>query len=132
MVTYLLKFSGGWQSSYSCWSRGDYSETFLKENISISSAFRTEEYNASFFTNFDYNGTHVKCQTDEDWADKWFDVSNQYVPVFPIACITSDAPVADFRWSPRYGLYVNYLILYTITQNHTLDCKSLDRVDITT
>ena len=128
----MLTFPDGYAiNSYSCWSRGDYTENFLKENISISSDFRTEKYNASFFTNFDYNGTHVKCPTDEEWADKWFDVSNQYAPVFPIACITSDAPVANFRWTPRYGLYVNYLILYTITQNHGLDCKGLDRADIT-
>ena len=90
---------------FSCWSRKDYSEKFLKRELNISNSYRYEEYNASFTASFQFNGTSghptsIKCKNDIDkWAQTWYDVSYQS-PYFP--CNTSSIPIiANFLWNGR-------------------------------
>ena len=84
--------------SFWCWSRKDYDENYLKK-LNISIAYKEETFN-SFSTTFTYNGSHVKCDSEEEWAQTWFDLSNYLIPVPPIPCVTntSSIPVASFQW----------------------------------
>ena len=88
------------RSSFWCWSRKDYNETFLR-SINISIGFREESFE-SFSTNFQYNGSHVKCKSEEALAEKWVEVSNPLVYVSPIPCVTNNkrVQVASFLWDP--------------------------------
>ena len=87
------------RSSFWCWSRKDYNETYLRSrNIDI--GFREESFE-SFSTNFQYNGSHVKCKSNHSWVQNWIDVSNPFVYVSAIPCVASNkrVPVASFLWS---------------------------------
>ena len=83
-----------------CWSRKDHEEDFLKKNISIATSYRQEQYNTSFYAKFDYNGSHVKCHSDKEWAEKWYNVNISVGNVNDISCNTSSVPIAKFGWWP--------------------------------
>ena len=93
------------RASYWCWSRKDYDEDYLK-HISISIAYRDETIN-SFSTSLKYNGSHVKCDSEEKWAQKWFQINNQGIYAPPVPCVTNSktVPVASFQWE-HYGKYL--------------------------
>ena len=44
-------------------------------------------------TKFEFNGTHVKCYSDEDWANHWFDITNPNVQLQYIPCVTDTIPI---------------------------------------
>ena len=52
-----------------------------------------------FATSFFYNPTRksIKCNSTEEWADSWIDVSSQWGNI-NLPCSTNDAPVATFYW----------------------------------
>ena len=87
-------------SSFWCWSRKDYDENYLK-TLNISIGYREETIIIDpFSTTFLYNGSHVKCSSEEYWAQTWVDISDQLLYVSPIPCVASTltAPSATFAW----------------------------------
>ena len=83
----------------------DYEETYLK-TLNISRAYTENKFN-SFSTSFLFNDSHVKCNSDEEWAETWFDITNQfqYGPLVPCVTNSSSVPVATFLWRP-YGEFL--------------------------
>ena len=55
-----------------------------------------------FTTSFIYNKTSksVKCDSSEEWAKNWTDVSGQYTNVDNVPCSTNIFPIAAFDWDP--------------------------------
>ena len=92
-------------NSFWCWSRMDYNETYLK-TLNISRAYTENKFN-SFSTIFLFNGSHVNCNSGEEWAETWFDITNQfqYGPLVPCVTNSSSVPVATFLWRP-YGVFL--------------------------
>ena len=99
---YFVRYVNSVRNSYWCMSRKDYNETYLK-SLKISTAFRNEKID-SFSTQFQYNKTHVKCNSTEEWLQLWYDTSNNFIYGQTIPCVTSslNVPVATFLWDP-YG-----------------------------
>ena len=98
------------EMNFWCWSRKDFSEDCLKNELNISTSYRYKEYNTSFTTSFQFNGTSehpasVKCNNDDDqWAQTWYDVSNDLQKPF-VPCNTSTIPmIANFKWDGRFKL----------------------------
>ena len=83
-------------------SRKDYNETHLK-SLKISEFLKKETID-SFSTRFQYNGSHVKCNSTEDWLQMWYDTENNLTNVQLFPCVTSspNVPVAIFLWE-NYG-----------------------------
>ena len=79
-------------------SRRDYNQTMLKK-IPISTSYVSvgKMYQA-FSTYFKTNGTHIKCNSNEEWAQDWFLLDD-----FTIApCNTSNFPIANIDgWGSR-------------------------------
>ena len=75
-------------------SRRDYNQTELKA-IPISTMYKSDgKMNQAFTTYFETNGTHVKCCSNEEWAQQWFELELfQDNP-----CNTSNVPVALIYW----------------------------------
>ena len=48
----------------------------------------------AFSTNFETNGTHFKCWSNEEWAQQWFKLDYG----LSAACSTSNFPVAYIYW----------------------------------
>ena len=85
-------------TSFWCWSRKDYNESYLK-TLNISIGYREETIVIDpFSTTFRYNGSHVKCSSEEYWAQTWVDVSNPKEYFSPIPCVTSTLSTASFAW----------------------------------
>ena len=82
-----------------CWSRRDYNETDLRQ-LPITMNFREEVF-TSFTTSISYNQTSksIKCNSHEEWAENWIDVSNQWNNV-NIPCYTNVSPIATLTWIP--------------------------------
>ena len=83
-----------------CWSRKDNDEKSIK-NVPIStSRFEddklTQEINQPFFTQFTFNGTHLKCDSMEKWATESIDVSTTSYAILP--CVTNTISVAQFNY----------------------------------
>ena len=51
-------------------------------------------------TKFEFNGTHVKCYSDEDWAKHWFDITNESQNIIP--CVTDTIPIFSVYWDFGY------------------------------
>ena len=81
-----------------CWSRRDYIETDLRQ-VSITLNFREEVF-TSFNTSFFYNQTSksIKCNSQDEWAESWIDVSDTWHPPSNIPCSTNVSAVAVFDW----------------------------------
>ena len=102
--TFFVRYESSSRYLYWCMSRKIYNETLLR-SVKISTAFRKETID-SFSTHFQYNGTHVKCNSTEDWLQSWYDTSNHVLIDPKIPCVTSstNVPIATFMWTPRQML----------------------------
>ena len=50
--------------------------------------------NQAFSTYFETNGTHLKCYSNEKWAQHWVEFANG----FTVPCNTSNSHVANIEW----------------------------------
>ena len=50
--------------------------------------------NQAFSVYFKTNGTHVKCYSNEEWAQQWFKIEDGAT----IPCNGSNVPVAKINW----------------------------------
>lgn len=48
--------------------------------------------NQTFTTYIETNGTHVKCYSNEGWAQQWLELGSD------VPCNTTDVPVATIYW----------------------------------
>ena len=56
-------------------------------------------FSASFFYKQNQTSKSIKCNSSEEWAENWIDVSHQWS--YPrVPCSTNVAPVATFDWEP--------------------------------
>ena len=80
----------------------DYNETELRQ-LPITLNFREVVF-TSFSTSFLYNQTSksIKCNSTEEWAKNWIDVSNMWEPHNSVVCSTNVSSIAYFQWDP-YG-----------------------------
>ena len=78
---------------YWCLSRRDYSQTDLK-NIPISTSYIGGRMIEEFSTYFETNGTHVKCYSNEEWAQQWFELGFYW----GAPCNTNITFVATIGW----------------------------------
>ena len=85
-------------NSYWCLSRKDYNETYL-ESLKISESFKSETID-SFSTRFQYNGSHVKCDSAEGWSQLWYDTHGSgFDQTLPCVTSSPNVPVATFQWT---------------------------------
>ena len=77
-----------------CWSRKDWSEKAV-QNVTIIKEIREITFDNMFSASFFFNGTHLRCRTDEEWGKKWNDVEDYNSIVY---CNTSISPLAAFLW----------------------------------
>ena len=61
-----------------------------------------EEVFTSFTTSISYNQTSksIKCNSHEEWAENWIDVSDPFHSPVQVACSTNENAVAYFTWDP--------------------------------
>ena len=61
-----------------------------------------EEGFKSFNTSFFYNQRNrsIKCNSHEEWADNWIDVSDQFHPPIDFPCSSNISAVPYFEWDP--------------------------------
>ena len=76
-----------------CWSRKDYPESYLLNDISIYGDYRNQTF-GSFSASFQFNGTNVRCNSTKEWAQTWFNLDAQTV----VPCDTSTISVAAFNY----------------------------------
>ena len=93
-------------TNFWCWSRKDNDEKTIK-NISISGGRVKDKYliakiNQPFSTQFTFNGTHLKCDTMEKWANESIHV-NIFSSDAVLPCVTSTISVARFVYN-QYDL----------------------------
>ena len=81
---------------YWCLSRRDYNLTMLKK-IPISTSYISGGMIKAFSTYFETNGTHIKCYSNEEWAQDWFGI-DEFGHLGSTPCNTSNVPVAAFGW----------------------------------
>ena len=100
MFTFIRSGDTLWLANFWCWGRKDYSEKNLRQ-LPIILNFREEVF-TSFSTSFLYNKTsrRIQCNSSEEWAKNWFDVSDQSNPPNDVPCSTTVSPVAAFDWNP--------------------------------
>ena len=83
-----------------CWSRRDYNEKDLRQ-LPITLDIR-EEIFTSFNASFLYNQSNksIKCNSHEEWAENWIDVSDPIHPPTSVPCFTNISAVGYFEWDP--------------------------------
>ena len=98
-IILFIRYENG--SYFWCWSRKDIDETDLKQ-MPIILNFREEGF-MPFSTSFFYNQTtkSIKCNSHEDWAENWIDVSDLFHPPEFIRCPTNVFDtIVYFSWEP--------------------------------
>ena len=90
---------------YYCWSRKDIDENDLK-NVTIATANVYDHelaamINKPFSTQFKFNGSHFKCDSEESWANRSFYASTWFF----MPCATNSIPAAVFYWCSGVGCY---------------------------
>ena len=93
---FFIRYEG--RLDFWCWSRRDYNEIDLRQ-LPITLNFREEEF-LPFTTSFFYNQTSrsIKCNSSEEWADNWVDVSSNFYDPENIPCPTNVGTVGYFDW----------------------------------
>ena len=103
-IYYCRRNAKGKFKDYFCWSRKDWLEKDL-EQVPIFTGSREKVFNHSFSGSFEFNGTHLRCKSDEKWAQTWFENSLRNTPFpFSINCNTSTGLVAVFGWRQNQSL----------------------------
>ena len=101
------EYSTGTPSIHDCWSRKDVDEEFLKNNVTITTEYSNDGIDIRYISaSFKYNGTHLNCIAQEDWA--------QNLPV-----------VLDFNGYDYYPCITNTSLMATFEIKHSDDFSSI-------
>ena len=87
---------------YWCTSRKDMDEEMIKQVI-VTPAYVDNELNDVIFkpfsTRYRFNGTHFKCDSEEEWASSWFGIDTHNIPFSP--CTTNTTIPANILYQSR-------------------------------
>ena len=82
---------------YDCWSRKDVDEEYLKNNVTFTTEYSNDGIDVNYISaSFKYNGTHLNCLAQEDWAQNLPIVSNYVDGINHQLCITNTSLMATF------------------------------------
>ena len=78
IIYFLHKVSFHFLDTYWCWSRKDVEENRIKKLTLSTSITRIDELidliKQPFKTIYLFNGTHIRCDSKENWAGLWFNI----------------------------------------------------------
>ena len=105
---------------YDCWSRKDVDEEFLKNNVTITTEYSNDGIDISYISaSFKYNGTHLNCIAQEDWAQNLPIVLDYDDGYDYHLCVTNTSLMATFQihYSDNFSFIRVYAML-SLQSNH--------------